>query len=143
MTSQFVVIECEKCKEVSQIRWPFHNVVKLYCEFCNKCDKKFSINREISRKLLMEIPPRELIRSKGDIPKALVHKLHGKELYFSLSFEKNEEFCWFHLQKEELKFPLLLLNYGVNIRGRHFAVTTGIVLLEEVESFLNEPDFAW
>lgn len=140
MTSEFVVIECCKCSEVRNIRWPFHNVLKLYCDCCNKCDEKFRLSAD--QRSSVEISPKEIIRREDDIPAQLWYTVGAKKLYCSYFFEcDSDEFCWYHLDKEDLKFPLLLLDYGTFLRRKAYTVSSGIVLMKDVEHFLNKQDF--
>lgn len=145
MSSAFLVIECYKCKEVRQITWPFHNVLKLFCDSCDKCDKKFKLHihsKDIEDKI-MGIPAREFAWKEADIPKRLCHERHSKTKYCSLAFDKEDLFYWCHLEKEELKFPLLVLDFGMFVRKDVYNVSTGVVLLEDMENFLNEPNLSW
>lgn len=143
MSANFLLLQCYKCEDVRQIAWPFRNVLKLYCDCCNKCDRQFKLSKSRRQKELMELPPRELIRRHTDLPNQMYFKENGEVFYFSFQHHGNNTFGWHHLKKTELKFPLLLVNYEMRFRRRRLSLITGIMLLKELEVFLNQPDFAW
>lgn len=138
MSAYFLYLNCHKCKDVKQIRWPFDNVVKLYCDHCNKCDVSFKLSMESHLNELQEVPTKQLIRKKSGIPNHLSYKVGKKEYVYCLFYDDQNSFVWHHLEKDELEFPLLLLQVDMRIRGGSVVSTDGIVLLTEMETFLNE-----
>lgn len=145
MSSSFLLLECHKCKDVRQINWPFFNVLKLYCDCCNKCHEYFKLSTHTkTQEELMEVPPREIVRNEADIPHQLSYLEGNRKTYFSYRYMPQDNFGWYRLDEKHLKFPVLLLNYQMNIRDRRLTcLSTGVVPLMELENFLNEPDFAW
>lgn len=137
MSSAFLIIECWKCESLQQINWPFHNILKLYSNSCKDCSDEYSLRTKINKN---EYLAKEVICEEFDIPKQLSCQ-EKRVYYFSYRYVGDWSFAWFHLKANELKFPVLLLDYEMNHRHQTSTLSTGILPFEELEYFLKEVEF--
>lgn len=135
MSCRFVVIECKKCENIEQFHWPFENVLRIYSDFCSKCSSRIKLSKQ--QKCPYEWrAPTEVIFSDTKIPSDLRNSDDNR--IFVLLYMGGDYFRWYNQEESKLTFPSFKLKYPHSV-----GYSPGIVALEQLELFFNEPGYVW
>lgn len=127
-----LMVHCQKCDKISKFYWNFNDDVVLFSKTCKKCSINFYL-----------IEPRQ--KSENIITDADFLPYTNASYYNAFYHESDGNFYYYHLPKVEVKLPILCLNQNIRYRSKNMETFNrdeeGLVLLDNIESFVNQYEY--